>query len=333
MWVMWLCVFIFFFQAEDGIRDIGVTGVQTCALPIYRPLERYSAAKRANGGRSTSGPRVDSADSASGSDSPARTAEARLSTTSGHTSRRSARRLTASRRTCTTGSAAAKAPNSRLTVTVPVVSRTTTVASRPSPSCRAVSWTALMPVSPAAARSCCRRDGVRERSRRCGARGPLRQTSSRPTPSSNPSRAPVTAPPRWRSSAPCPTVLRPCATSRARSRPPPGVVEQGGQVEAGGGEALGVRRVAGAAHQPAVAGGEDVGELDDAVLGAARDGDDLAHPAASVRIAADVHDQVDTGGHRGDDEGVADVLAGQQRQGADLRDRLPGAVGVQGAQR
>src|SRR3712207_7303312 len=25
---------IIFFQAEDGIRDIGVTGVQTCALPI-----------------------------------------------------------------------------------------------------------------------------------------------------------------------------------------------------------------------------------------------------------------------------------------------------------
>src|SRR3712207_8415446 len=24
----------YFFQAEDGIRDIGVTGVQTCALPI-----------------------------------------------------------------------------------------------------------------------------------------------------------------------------------------------------------------------------------------------------------------------------------------------------------
>src|SRR3712207_9375159 len=28
-----ICLF-FFFQAEDGIRDIGVTGVQTCALPI-----------------------------------------------------------------------------------------------------------------------------------------------------------------------------------------------------------------------------------------------------------------------------------------------------------
>src|SRR5690606_41172996 len=31
-----LCaVVIFFFQAEDGIRDFHVTGVQTCALPIY----------------------------------------------------------------------------------------------------------------------------------------------------------------------------------------------------------------------------------------------------------------------------------------------------------
>src|SRR5256885_9035140 len=29
-----VCVFFFFFQAEDGIRDYKVTGVQTCALPI-----------------------------------------------------------------------------------------------------------------------------------------------------------------------------------------------------------------------------------------------------------------------------------------------------------
>src|SRR2546430_12546611 len=28
------CGFFFFFQAEDGIRDLTVTGVQTCALPI-----------------------------------------------------------------------------------------------------------------------------------------------------------------------------------------------------------------------------------------------------------------------------------------------------------
>src|SRR2546430_3415047 len=32
-----ICVFFFFFfQAEDGIRDLTVTGVQTCALPISR---------------------------------------------------------------------------------------------------------------------------------------------------------------------------------------------------------------------------------------------------------------------------------------------------------
>src|SRR2546429_5981572 len=33
--------FFFFFQAEDGIRDVAVTGVQTCALPIYRRGYRY----------------------------------------------------------------------------------------------------------------------------------------------------------------------------------------------------------------------------------------------------------------------------------------------------
>src|SRR2546430_4581168 len=27
--------YVFFFQAEDGIRDLTVTGVQTCALPIF----------------------------------------------------------------------------------------------------------------------------------------------------------------------------------------------------------------------------------------------------------------------------------------------------------
>src|SRR5205809_7668749 len=29
-----VCFYFFFFQAEDGIRDVAVTGVQTCALPI-----------------------------------------------------------------------------------------------------------------------------------------------------------------------------------------------------------------------------------------------------------------------------------------------------------
>src|SRR5260370_15970068 len=38
------CLF-FFFQAEDGIRDSSVTGVQTCALPIYTAI-----AERRSGG-------------------------------------------------------------------------------------------------------------------------------------------------------------------------------------------------------------------------------------------------------------------------------------------
>src|SRR2546429_3073547 len=37
--VLWVLVTLsalcFFFQAEDGIRDVAVTGVQTCALPIF----------------------------------------------------------------------------------------------------------------------------------------------------------------------------------------------------------------------------------------------------------------------------------------------------------
>src|SRR5256884_442302 len=43
----------FFFQAEDGIRDVAVTGVQTCALPIYRigrGMRRYGAAMIGAGG-------------------------------------------------------------------------------------------------------------------------------------------------------------------------------------------------------------------------------------------------------------------------------------------
>src|SRR5690606_41061888 len=36
-------VFRFFFQAEDGIRAFHVTGVQTCALPIYRECRTQAA--------------------------------------------------------------------------------------------------------------------------------------------------------------------------------------------------------------------------------------------------------------------------------------------------
>src|SRR2546430_13111891 len=35
---VYMVVYFFFFQAEDGIRDLTVTGVQTCALPILIPM-------------------------------------------------------------------------------------------------------------------------------------------------------------------------------------------------------------------------------------------------------------------------------------------------------
>src|SRR2546429_1389222 len=38
------CTVFFFFQAEDGIRDVAVTGVQTCALPIS--LMAFSSPQR-----------------------------------------------------------------------------------------------------------------------------------------------------------------------------------------------------------------------------------------------------------------------------------------------
>src|SRR5256886_6675394 len=41
------CMVVFFFQAEDGIRDLTVTGVQTCALPILARLPRLMGRGRA----------------------------------------------------------------------------------------------------------------------------------------------------------------------------------------------------------------------------------------------------------------------------------------------
>src|SRR5256885_7254748 len=48
-------MFFFFFQAEDGIRDYKVTGVQTCALPISRPVSGPSRWTASTGGTGTSG--------------------------------------------------------------------------------------------------------------------------------------------------------------------------------------------------------------------------------------------------------------------------------------
>src|SRR5215213_6867596 len=49
-------IFFFFFQAEDGIRDWSVTGVQTCALPISTWPAR-GRTRRASCARSAPSPR------------------------------------------------------------------------------------------------------------------------------------------------------------------------------------------------------------------------------------------------------------------------------------
>src|SRR5205807_3651527 len=66
--------FSFFFQAEDGIRDYKVTGVQTCALPIW-PCPRASTH---NGRRPSSGVRPrDAPERAQSADQPQETETAR----------------------------------------------------------------------------------------------------------------------------------------------------------------------------------------------------------------------------------------------------------------
>src|SRR5437773_4661303 len=72
--VLFFYLFFFFFQAEDGIRDRDVTGVQTCALPIFprsgsssrllrpatesRPSSYRSRSQRAGRPRRSPGPRA-----------------------------------------------------------------------------------------------------------------------------------------------------------------------------------------------------------------------------------------------------------------------------------
>src|SRR3989449_7043052 len=42
IYLLYSLFLFFFFQAEDGIRDVAVTGVQTCALPISPPATRLA---------------------------------------------------------------------------------------------------------------------------------------------------------------------------------------------------------------------------------------------------------------------------------------------------
>src|SRR2546430_16904634 len=64
--------FFFFFQAEDGIRDLTVTGVQTCALPISRQRGGELRAQDARGRGPAGGPGPETHDPRVGGDRGAR---------------------------------------------------------------------------------------------------------------------------------------------------------------------------------------------------------------------------------------------------------------------
>src|SRR5437868_7603409 len=73
-------MFFFFFQAEDGIRDRNVTGVQTCALPIYLPRTagRVRAAQPAERRRGGQGRQVQGRDRAGDGGEEERSEERRV---------------------------------------------------------------------------------------------------------------------------------------------------------------------------------------------------------------------------------------------------------------
>src|SRR5256886_12708911 len=60
----WYDMCLFFFQAEDGIRDLTVTGVQTCALPIFsaKPALAASRAARQQNGQDRADERTGAGD-------------------------------------------------------------------------------------------------------------------------------------------------------------------------------------------------------------------------------------------------------------------------------
>src|SRR5437867_7623814 len=85
---------LFFFQAEDGIRDRTVTGVQTCALPIsllLRPAAPGPAGRRSSGepgGPPPTGPATAAAAHVGGA-VPSRSAERLLARPAQHLDRKS----------------------------------------------------------------------------------------------------------------------------------------------------------------------------------------------------------------------------------------------------
>src|SRR5437868_15535054 len=86
-----LLFLFFFFQAEDGIRDRNVTGVQTCALPILGPACSTCRRSSTRSRRCATARRTSR--TSTGSTTPSSTSAKRSSRTSGPTRRSEERRV------------------------------------------------------------------------------------------------------------------------------------------------------------------------------------------------------------------------------------------------
>ncbi len=107
--------------------------------------------------------------------------------------------------------------------------------------------------------------------------------------------------------------------------------EQRRKLVAGRLEPFHVRRIAISSNQPVGPGGEEISDLDHVALHSSRHADDLPDPPMTVPVGGRMHHDVDAGSNRRHDERVADVLAREKRQRAQLCDRLTRRVGVNGA--
>src|SRR2546430_10252106 len=80
------CSLVFFFQAEDGIRDLTVTGVQTCALPISSSLRSTAGTGSGSGQSSVAKSGAAGTAAGSGQSSVAKTGAAGTAAGSGQSS-------------------------------------------------------------------------------------------------------------------------------------------------------------------------------------------------------------------------------------------------------
>src|SRR5690606_22839894 len=267
---------------------------------------------------SSTGPRSPSWPTASGNDNPARTPEARWSSTSGHASRSRARRRRARERTRTAGAAAAIAAKHVPIVTDRASTLATPSTTMPTPTLVATRAPGVTDGAPAGtSRSCVRAVQPSRRPSRGGLGAQHdHQTQNSPAPNRKPTATPTSAHPR------------PRVVGRADDRTVALRAQEPREVDPGAREPLGVRREAVRPHEPVARPDEDLGGLDHALLDATRDPEHLAHDAAPVGVEAEVHDEVDRRRDGRHDEPVRDVRPGEQRQRAHLGDRLASRVGV-----